>query len=57
MRDNPKPNLDDVRDIVEQIAKGLRAFHRLEMLHQDLKPDNIMIDQSGTGRSFDLVPP
>ncbi len=54
MRDNPKPNLDDVRDIVEQIAKGLRAFHRLEMLHQDLKPDNIMIDQSGTVKIIDF---
>jgi len=54
MRDNPKPNLDDVRDIVEQIAKGLRAFHRLEMLHQDLKPDNIMIYQSGTVKIIDF---
>ena len=54
MRDNPKPNLDDVRDIVEQIAKGLRAFHRLEMLHQDLKRDNIMIDQSGTVKIIDF---
>ena len=54
IRDNPKPNLDDVRDIVEQIAKGLRAFHRLEMLHQDLKPDNIMIDQSGTVKIIDF---
>ena len=54
MRDNPKPNLDDVRDIVDQIAKGLRAFHRLEMLHQDLKPDNIMIDQSGTVKIIDF---
>ena len=44
MRDNPKPSIEKVRDIVAQIARGLRAFHRLEMLHQDLKPDNIMID-------------
>ena len=49
MIDNPKPNLETVRGIVEQIAKGLRAFHRKEMLHQDIRPDNIMIDTTGHG--------
>ena len=28
MIDNPKPGLETVRRIVEQIANGLRAFHR-----------------------------
>ena len=37
-----------------QIAKGLRAFHRLEMLHQDLRPDNIMIDKTGTVKIIDF---
>ena len=46
--DNPKPPLETVRQLVEQIARGLRAFHRLEMVHQDLKPENILIDQHGT---------
>ena len=27
--DHPEPDLDQVRDIVEQIIKGLRAFHRI----------------------------
>ncbi len=54
MTDNPKPSLETVRGIVEQIAKGLRAFHRLEMLHQDLRPDNIMIDQFGTVKIIDF---
>jgi serine/threonine protein kinase len=54
MIDNPKPDLEAVRGIVEQIAKGLRAFHRLEMLHQDLRPDNIMIDTTGTVRIIDF---
>jgi len=47
MIDNPKPDMETVRDIVEQLARGLLAFHRLEMLHQDLKPENIMIDNKG----------
>jgi serine/threonine protein kinase len=54
MIDNPKPDLETVRVIVEQIAKGLRAFHRLEMLHQDLRPDNIMIDSTGTVKIIDF---
>ncbi|MFA6040086.1 MAG: protein kinase [Methylophilus sp.] len=54
MLDNPKPDLQIVRNIIEQIAKGLQAFHRLEMLHQDLRPANIMIDQTGTVKIIDF---
>lgn len=54
MVDNPKPDLPTVRRIVEQIARGVQAFHRLEMLHQDLKPDNIMIDTNGTVKIIDF---
>ena len=54
MIDNPKPDLETVRAIVGQIAKGLQAFHRLEMLHQDLRPDNIMIDKLGTVKIIDF---
>jgi serine/threonine protein kinase len=54
MLDNPKPDLETVRGIVEQIAAGLRAFHRMEMLHQDLRPENIMIDKTGTVKIIDF---
>ncbi|NOQ94716.1 MAG: protein kinase [Methylophaga sp.] len=54
MRDNPKPDMATVRDIVEQTAKGLQAFHRLEMIHQDLRPENIMIDNTGTVKIIDF---
>ncbi|KPQ30623.1 MAG: Serine/threonine protein kinase [Marinobacter excellens HL-55] len=46
--DNPTPALETVRQLIEQIARGLRAFHRLEMVHQDLKPENILINTEGT---------
>jgi serine/threonine protein kinase len=52
--DNPKPDLPTVRGLLEQIAKGLQAFHRLEMVYQDLKPDNIMIDATGTVKIIDF---
>jgi serine/threonine protein phosphatase PrpC len=54
MLDNPRPDLETVRDIVEQIAKGLGAFHRMEMQHQDLRPANIMIDKTGTAKIIDF---
>lgn len=47
MVDNPNPTPSQVRDIISQIIKGLRAFHRREMLHQDLRPENILIDADG----------
>ncbi len=54
MDDHPEHDLDQVRDIVGQIVKGIRAFHRKEMLHQDLRPENIMIDDDGTVKIIDL---
>ena len=54
MSDNPQPSLHDVRGIVRQIARGLRAFHRKEMIHQDLKPENIIIDTQGTVKIIDF---
>ncbi|MCU7938067.1 MAG: bifunctional protein-serine/threonine kinase/phosphatase [gamma proteobacterium symbiont of Bathyaustriella thionipta] len=54
MKQNPLPSIDIVIPIVEQIAKGLRAFHRLEMLHQDLKPENIIISPQGKLKIIDF---
>jgi serine/threonine protein phosphatase PrpC len=54
MIDNPKPTLEQVRKIIEQTAKGLQAFHRQEMIHQDLRPANIMIDTNNTIKIIDF---
>ncbi|MFQ5643810.1 MAG: serine/threonine protein kinase, partial [Thiogranum sp.] len=54
MHDNPQPSLDEVRNIVEQVTRGLRAMHRQEMIHQDLKPENIMIDAHGVVKIIDF---
>ena len=51
---HPKPYIREIRLIIEQVSKGLRAFHRMEMLHQDLKPENIIIDKSGTVKIIDF---
>jgi serine/threonine protein phosphatase PrpC/tRNA A-37 threonylcarbamoyl transferase component Bud32 len=54
MIDRPKPDLETVRGIVGQIAAGLQAFHRKEMLHQDLRPENVMVDKLGTVKIIDF---
>lgn len=54
MIDNPNPTLEEIRIIIEQIAKGLQAFHRQEMIHQDIRPENILIDKSGTVKIIDF---
>jgi serine/threonine protein phosphatase PrpC len=41
---------DDVKrilSIIKQIALALRVFHRNDIIHQDIKPDNIMVDAQG----------
>lgn len=55
MTDHPRPGLDEVRQLVAQIARGLQALHRKEMLHQDLRPENLMIDRQGTVVLIDLA--
>jgi serine/threonine protein phosphatase PrpC len=54
MRENPRPAVEEAVFLIDQIAKGIRAFHRRETLHQDLKPDNIMIDGGGRVKIVDF---
>lgn len=54
MVDHPRPDVDSVRAIVDQVARALRAFHRLEMLHLDVRPHNVMIDATGTVKIIDF---
>jgi serine/threonine protein kinase len=52
--DHPQTHINTTREYLKQIADGLRAFHRLEMIHQDLKPENILIDINGTIKIIDF---
>ena len=54
MLDNPHPAIDDVRRLVGEIAKALRAFQRLQIVHRDLKPENAMIDRDGNAKIVDF---
>ncbi len=52
--DHPRADLETVRSVISQIARGLQAFHRKEMLHQDLRPANVMIDATRTVKIIDF---
>ncbi|SDA17798.1 Serine/threonine protein kinase [Methylobacterium sp. UNC378MF] len=54
MRDHAAPELETVRGLIEQLARGVQAFHRREMVHQDLRPDNVLIDPAGTVQIIDF---
>lgn len=54
MQDHPRPPLDAVRDIVRQIIAGLAAFQRADIVHQDLKPENIMVNRDGRVKILDF---
>jgi len=54
MDNNPNPDVEIVVSYVKQIIQGIRAFHRQEMLHCDLKPENIMIDELGQIKIIDF---
>ena len=43
-----------VRSIVKQIASGLQALHRREIVHRDLRPANVIIDGEGTATIIDF---
>jgi len=54
MKENPKPDINEVIRIAELTSRGLRAFHRKDILHQDIKPDNIVLDRQGVPRIIDF---
>ncbi len=55
MIDHPQPSLDAVRAIVDQLARGVQALHSRDMLHRDLRPENVMIARDGTVKLIDLA--
>lgn len=54
IKENPSPSLQTVRELSSQIASALRTLHRMDIIHQDLKPDNIMIDENGRIKIIDF---
>lgn len=49
-----KLGLDKLVRLAERIASGLAAAHKLNIVHRDIKPDNIIIDDSGDPKILDF---
>ena len=48
-------NLDEILPILQQTALALNAMHRLEMLHQDIRPENIMVINAENAMKIKLI--
>jgi tetratricopeptide (TPR) repeat protein len=46
--------LDTALDLIVQAASAMQAAHALTLVHGDLKPSNLMIDEGGALRILDL---
>jgi serine/threonine-protein kinase len=47
--------LENILPIITQVAEALDYAHEMKIMHRDIKPGNIMIDQFGRIKSLTLV--
>jgi DNA-binding SARP family transcriptional activator/ABC-type glycerol-3-phosphate transport system substrate-binding protein len=52
-RPDPLP-ADEAAGIIEQVADGLGAAHRQGIVHRDVKPENILLDEDGNAYLSDF---
>jgi len=46
--------VDEAVDCVTQAARGLESAHKRGVIHRDIKPGNLLLDQEGTVRVLDM---
>jgi serine/threonine protein phosphatase PrpC len=51
---HPQAPIQEVLSLADQILNGLRALHRLDVIHADIKPGNIMILGDGSVKIIDF---
>jgi serine/threonine protein kinase len=54
LEERPPSNMDDFVSIFLQTAEGLRAMHKMGYVHCDLKPNNILRDDTGHVKVIDF---
>ncbi len=45
---------DEAKDILRQVATGLGKAHATDVVHRDVKPDNIMVTRDGIAKILDF---
>ncbi|WP_323845329.1 protein kinase domain-containing protein [Microbulbifer magnicolonia] len=54
MQLHPHPDIEQVREMIAQLVSALRRLQRMEIVHGDLKPENIMVAGDGRLKLIDL---
>lgn len=54
LREHPRTPTEQRLRIAEGILDGLAALHRRGLVHRDLNPNNVLVDEDGTVRLCDL---
>jgi serine/threonine protein kinase len=52
-REGRMPETEAIR-IIAQVAQGLHRAHKLNLIHRDVKPDNILVRNDGVAKLADL---
>ncbi|MDX1803829.1 MAG: serine/threonine-protein kinase, partial [Alcanivorax sp.] len=51
---HPDASVEERLYLADQLLNGVRALHRADVIHGDLKPDNVMVDRNGHVRIIDF---
>jgi eukaryotic-like serine/threonine-protein kinase len=54
LRAEGRLSVDETADLAAQLAKGLDALHARAILHRDVKPSNVLLDDDGTAALADF---
>jgi len=50
----PMLGLEEGRNIATKLARAVAALHRADIIHRDIKPDNVILEREGSLKLIDL---
>jgi serine/threonine protein phosphatase PrpC len=51
---SPAVGLEEGRNIAIKLARAVAALHRADIIHRDIKPDNVILERDGSLKLIDL---